>query len=52
MVSRACVADSVRVSAFVMHATMAIVVSAVLFSCHTQTYTNTGYHVAVGDWQV
>lgn len=52
MVSRACVVDTVRVAAFALHATMAIVVAALLFSCHTQLYTNTGYHVIAVDWQV
>ena len=52
MVSRACVVDTVRVAAFAFHAVMAIVVATLLFTCRTQMYTNTGYHVMVVDWQV
>ena len=52
MVSRVCVVDSVRVAAFAFHAVMAIVVATLLFTCRTQMYTNTGYHVMVVDWQV
>lgn len=52
MVSRAFVSDAVRVSAFVLHAAMTVVVASLLFACKAQHYTNTGYRVAVMDWQV
>ena len=50
-ISRELAGDCVRVAAFVMHAAMACVVASLLLACHTQVYTNRGYHIVTTDWQ-
>lgn len=52
MVSREKFIEGVRITAFALHAIMAIVVSALLYRCQTQVYTNTGYKIIAVDWQV
>lgn len=51
MPSRELLTECVRVSAFAMHAGMAITVSVLLFACQTQLYTNNGYDTVTTDWQ-
>jgi len=42
---------AIRATAFALHFAAACVLAALLFACHTQNYTNTGYRMEVLDWQ-
>ena len=44
-------AVAIRCTAFALHFAAACVLLGLLFGCHTQAYTNTGYHMLVLDWQ-
>ena len=49
--SREKAVQAVRVTAFILHALMALVIVSLMFACRVQNYTNYGYHTIALDWQ-